>query len=313
MYKQYIKAGILAVLAVALCISCQNKPVTISRDNVSINILTTEVLSPFTPYVPADMEMYEENGIASKIKIEAFAYDDSGSLVHSFSQFIDNYDEGRLSFPLSITGANPTLVCFSYAVWTDTDGTEYPAYEISGEEHCSTLKIQTSYAFEIISIPWQVLGFCQAVIGAENEINVVLKPHGGLVYLSWDNIHAHDSETPAPQRYTLAIKDNTIMKCNDFNWEYSTTLASSYYHISHCYPEYNLEYDGLYNMRFFLPGPSKAFGYSCHSPSGFQEDDEVRIYETSEVDTDIQAGKQYVLSLDCTDYDLRYSEGILEF
>lgn len=300
-----------------LCISCKNEPLEVIRNNNSIyvNLITTQVLSDFTPYAPTDMDMYESDGITSTIRIEAFIYDDSGRLIGKHTDNINSYNHENLSIALPIAGSNPTLICFSYAVWTNAANEEFRAYEISGEELLSTLMVENTYAHDGFSIPWQVLGFFQTSISTEENINVILKPIGALVYLDWTNIHSNTSIPYEQQRYTLAFKDNDILKCNDLKWVYSSSLSGTWYHIAYCYPKLldPSKYNGMYDFRFFLPGNSEAFGFWTTSPSEFiNPDDETGRTDTSTESIEIKTGRQYVIKMNCTDFSLEYYEGLLD-
>ena len=141
------------MLLVLTLTSCKNDPVNVVRDDVQITLLFNNMFSSFTPY------SHSSEGISSKITIKAFVYDDDGRLVDQYTKKISNYNQSSISFSASVSGAAPLLVCFTYASWTNSAGVEYVAYEVTGEQMLSTLKIASLNAsFLDNCIPWQVLG-----------------------------------------------------------------------------------------------------------------------------------------------------------
>lgn len=306
-------AGCIIILVALLFTSCQNDAVDIVREDAEINILLNNVLSPFTAYTQSDMDMYKNGDISSKIIVKAYVYDDSGHLLNKFSKEVPDYKQGSVSFTTSLTGSNPQIVCITYATFTNSSGIKYDAYDITGEDLISTLKIENYYATFVDYIPWQVLGGAIKSLGTNSgKIDIEVKPLGGLAYIDWKNIHSHDGESKVPQRYVFMQKFNDIATIKGGNFSYSSSLSSNYYFVADVFPSDHPSYNGLYLIRFMLPSTVESFGYGAYSLSNYNyEDDEVRTGISDKKTIQVDAGKQYIFKMDCNDYSIDVKEGVL--
>lgn len=306
------------MLLVLTLTSCKNDPVNVVRDDVQITLLFNNMFSSFTPYSHSEMNMYSSEGISSKITIKAFVYDDDGRLVDQYTKKISNYNQSSISFSASVSGAAPLLVCFTYASWTNSAGVEYVAYEVTGEQMLSTLKIASLNAsFLDNCIPWQVLGGALSQIDMFSQtIEVALTPLGGLAYLDWENIHSHnnnESVNSNPTRYVFMQKYNDIVTVKDGSFSYTSSLPSNYWFYSDIFPNQHPSYSALYVSRFMLPGPVRSYCYGSYSPSNQSTyNDEVQTGKSDTKTIDIEAGKQYLFVMDCNTYSQDVGEGILE-
>ena len=306
--------GCIAILLTLFFASCKNDIVDVTREDAQINILLNNVLSPFTAYTQSNMDMYKGGGISSKIVVKAFVYDDSGHLIQKFSKEVSDYKQGSVSFNTSLTGSNPQIVCITYATFTNPSGIKYDAYNITGEDLISTLRIENNSATYVDYIPWQFRGGAIKSLGFDSgKIDVEVKPLGGLVYLDWNNIHSHDGESKAPQRYVFMQKFNDIATIKGGNFSYSSSLSSNYYFVADIFPSEHLTYDGIYMIRFMFPSTVESFGYGAYSPSNYElDDDEVRTKTSDNLTIQVDEGKQYVFKMNCTDYTIDAYEGILD-
>ena len=309
--RKYI--GCIIILVALLSTSCQNDAVDIVREDAKINILLNNVLSPFTAYTQSNMDMYKGGGISSKIVVKAFVYDDSGHLINKVSKELSDYKQGSVSFTTSLTGSNPQIVCITYATFTNPSGIKYDAYNITGEDLISTLKIENDYATFVDYIPWQVLGGAIKSLGTDSgKIDIEVKPLGGLAYLDWKNIHAHDGESKAPQRYVFMQKFNDIVTIKGGNFSYSSSLSSNYYFVADIFPSEYPTYNDIYMIRFMFPSTVESFGYGAYSPTNYNsEDDEQRTGTSDKKTIQVDAGKQYVFKMDCKNYSIDANVGIL--
>lgn len=310
--RKYV--GCIILFVALIFTSCQNDAVDIVREDAKINILLNNVLSPFTAYTQSNMDMYKGGGISSKIVVKAFVYDDSGHLINSISKKILDYSQSTVSFTTPLTGSHPLIVCIAYATFTNSEGKTYNAYEVSGEQLLSAFKVTMSYANDsyICKIPWAVLGGAIYSSGISSEgIDIEMKPLGALAYLDWQNIHSHDNDSKVPQRYNIMQKYNDVVTVNNGAFLFSSTLSSTYYFYQEMKPSIYLGSDNIYGVEFLLPGTVESFGYGGYSPSNYDfEDDEEWLDQSAVKSTEIIAGKQYVVSLDCDNYLLNVKEGI---
>lgn len=303
----------IIILVALLFTSCQNDAVDIVREDAKINILLNNVLSPFTAYTQSNMDMYKGGGISSRIVVKAYVYDDSGRLINKFSKEVSDYKQGSVSFTTSLTGSNPQIVCITYATFTNPSGIKYDAYNITGEDLISTLRIENDYATFVDYIPWQVLGGAIKSLGTDSgKIDVEVKPLGGLAYLDWKNIHSHDGESKAPQKYSFMQKYNDIATIKGGEFSFSSSLSSRYYFLAEIFPSDFPSYDNIYGIRFMFPSTVESFCYGAYSPSNFKTDDDDVKTGTSDTKTiQVDAGKQYVFIMNCKDYSIDIKEGIL--
>jgi len=305
--------GCIIILVALLFTSCQNDAVDIVREDAKINIILTSVISPFVSYEKNDMEMYKEGDIVSKILVKAFVYDDSGHLINKFSKEITDYKKSSVSFSTSLTGSNPKVVCFTYATFKYPSGETYDAYMVKGEELLSTLKVEPDYASYGNYIPWQTLGGTIQSLGTSSgQIDIEVKPLGSIVYVDYDNIHAHDGTTESPDRYAFMLKYNNVAMVKDGRFTYSSSLSSNYYFLDEIYPDNFSKFTSVYSIRFMFPGNVKFYGYGDYSPSNYtKENDNVITGKSDEKTLSVDDGKQYIIKMNCKDYSIGVKEGIL--
>ena len=311
-YISTICVAMFLISFVCALSSCENESVDISRSDVQFSIRVADVISPFQAYKAPDKDMYSESGIPSKINILCLLYDDSGHLLNEFSQTISEYNSNLITFSSPVSGSNPVLVCFSYATWTNKSGKIFKAYDITGKESLSTLRVESDLASEVNLIPWQVLGGAIVQLGATSQnISVSLKPLGGLVYLSWENIHSHDKETPPPTRYVMMYKNNDVVMINNKEFTYSSTLATTYYFYSEVFPANNKTYNTIYSVQFMMPCNVETFGFGGYYMTS-RPDEEKILGRTDDGSIMIDAQKQYVFIMDCKNYTIELKQGIMD-
>ena len=289
--------------------SCQNDPIEITRPDVKISVILNNVLSPFKAYRAEDLELDEEDGIKSKIKVVSLIYDDAGKLIDSHSQVIPDYSTGQISFNTSVSGSNPTIVTLSFGTWTASNGEVVDAFSISGQNLLSTLEIKGDYDLDVYSIPWKVLGANITKLGTTSSANIVLKPLGGLVYTNWRNIHSHDSESPAPEYFVLMYKNNDIARIENGKFVFSCSLSSVYYHVSYIRSSVNPDYNNIYGYQFFFPGSFEITAYGGYYDSAKEMQ---RVGYADNKTVKVEDEKQYVYIFDCSDYTISFKEGVFE-
>ena len=296
---------VLACFLLPIFSSCENNSATVI-DDVKFNISVAEVMKPFKVYDANDGKMFEYNGARSKIVVVAFLYDANGQLVKEFSKEIDDYNQAAVSFETKIDGNNMKLVCFSYATLKD-GSTIYNSYKITGKQTISTLKVQRSDFTSANRIPWQIVGGAVANVNLNsNNVNVSLNPLGAVVYYDWENIHS--ASHTAQNSYVFVSDHNDVIAVND-NWqfEYSRSLPSYYGFHRSIYPSEYPKYTSVYAIQFMMPSDVKAqVGYVKESGSNLEE---IWVSEFKYIRVD--AGKQYVFSVDCKTHEFALKEGVL--
>ena len=294
-------------------ISCHNAPIEIDRESVSVNVIVNHVVSQFTPLTIEHQNPYSSDGISAQICVVAYVYDDSGHLINTYKTIVPDYDVTTVSFDVELSGTNPLIVCFSYAVYTDIDGEVYEAFSVSGQQLLSTIKVD-NLLYGIYSIPWLILGGAICEVGmSTSTIDITLEPLSALVYEQWDNIHSHDEDAPRPTQYVFMIRDNDVLKVRDKKFITETSLLTDYYHTDIVYPDNHADYTRVYNMMSLFQGSTIVYGKSCYSPSNYSVEDDVEYIASGKKSTvKVEAGKQYVLHMDCSDYSVSFYEGKLK-
>lgn len=296
---------VLACFLLPIFSSCENNSATVI-DEVKFNISVNEVIKPFEYYAAIDGKMFEYNGARSKIVVVALLYNTKGQLVKEFSEEIADYNQSSVSFVTKIDESNMKLVCFSYATVKD-GSTVYNSYKISGKQTISTLKVQRSDFTSANRIPWQIIGGDISNINLNsNSVNVSLKPLGAVVYYDWENIHSV-SHTAA-NYYEFISGHNDVITVND-NWQfaYSCSLPSTYGFPSIIYPNDYPKDNALYMIRVMMPSDVKSqVGYLKESSGQIEE-----IWVSEFKNIRVDAGKQYVFSVDCKTHEFVLKEGAL--
>lgn len=297
-YKKSIFC-LIAVVATAFMLSCENDAVELGQ-NLKVKIVPATVLSNFTPYVPENFNM----GDNDKLLITSLIYNqETGRLLDekttTLSDFASNYVYS-VSLPRD---AWYRIIVFSYCIEGDIENPEYESYTISGRENLNSLKItqldQQSY-YSTNSF----LGYGNKLIdSSDNDITISLSPATALVYLRYGDIHSHDKQ--GVDKYLICYHNNDVMSFdkNADNPNFSTTLSTTSNNASSLTPSKNPDGVNIYDMINLLPGNSIAvFGRYFIGNSR---------YDFSNQNITLKAGHQYVLNVDCSKYVLSFYEGQL--
>ena len=268
---------------------------------VDVTVGTSALLRNFKGYRPDDEEMISDGSQKAKLLIQAFVYDEDGSLLQSFSELADNYG-ASYSFTTKVACASPTIVVFSYCILGNVSSPSYQAYVVSGQQSLNSLEITRDTHF--FNIPWMVLGGAvKKMDSSSSSANIELSPLGGVVYIHFKDIHAHDSQYAAPDTYTFWHHSNNIVRMENGRFIYDTTLTSTYSFTSDASPSDFPSSQGVYVLRFIQPG---TFDISASYEVGSDR------YFFDEGVATVSEGKQYVAEIDCSSYKLSFREGYFQ-
>lgn len=299
----------LCLMGCGLLTACDNDSTEVARQDVKINLILNNVVSNFTTYQRSDKEMPTFSNGTTRIVAKVLVYDDNGKLTSQVERQLPDYSPTRVVVQTSVSGSNPLLVCLTYAQYVETgSGQVTDAYQISGEQSLSTLKISDINSKSSNKIPWMVLGGAIVQLGSQSDnVDIAAEPLGALVMFNWRNIHAHDHDTPAPNGHLIYYKDNNIITVKNRKFDYSTSLQPDIFYYENISPS-RFTSTNVYGYAFLKPGRHQAFGYGAYSPSDFEEDDEQITGRSDLITVTVSEDKQYELTLDCSDYALTVSE-----
>lgn len=297
--KKILLTAALALFSI-MAIECQPEALHI-KYSADVTIRTSELLSGFTAFKPSDAEMFSINNKPSRLLIRAFIYNSSGILTDSFSEYADDYG-ATYKFTATFEDANSTIVVFSYCVIGNLPSPDYQAYVITDEGRLSSLKVTTDN--RISDIKWTTLGgYIGQVNSAQNSLDIQLAPLGGLVYVLFRSIHAHDSDYLAPDSYTFWHHSNNQVYVSGGSFSYGTTLSTTYSFVDDVEPSEHPSSGGIYIIKTLMPGTYDAYAtWDVGSTSTSFGDRNITV----------NSGKQYVVEIDCADYNLSFREGTIQ-
>ena len=143
--KKYIINICTVAIAILSVISCTNESVEIKKQ-VQITISPSKVLKDIVPfYNPSDIDMYQEEGNAAKLKLIALIYDKNGNLYHKSEKIVKDYNSDY-TFSILVDEEEYRILAFSYSV-LEIDGETHSAYSISNTDKQNNLKIQQGVDF----------------------------------------------------------------------------------------------------------------------------------------------------------------------
>lgn len=297
--KKILLTAALALFSI-MAIECQPEALQI-KYSADVTIRTSELLSGFTAYKPTDAEMFSINNKPSRLLIRAFIYNSSGILTDSFAEYADDYG-GTYKFTATFEDTNSTIVVFSYCVIGSLPSPDYQSYVITDEERLSSMKVTMDYRFE--DIKWTTLGgYIGQVDSNQKSLDIQLAPLGGLVYVLFRNIHAHDSDYSAPDSYTFWHHSNNQVYVSGGSFSYGTTLSTTYSFVNDVEPSAHPSSGGIYVIKTFMPGTFEVnASWDIGSTNNAFGDREITI----------KSGKQYLVEIDCADYNLNFREGTIQ-
>lgn len=297
--KKILLNAALVILGVT-AVECKPEPLNISY-SVDVTVRTSQLMSDFTPYSPDDAEMISENNKTAKLLIRGFIYNSSGALTDSFTDYANDYG-ATYKFTAMVEDVNSTIVVFSYCVIGTLPSPDYQAYVITDEEMMSSLKVTIDN--RLSDIKWSTLGgYIGKVTSDQPSLDIQLEPLGGLVYVLFRNIHAHDGDYSAPDSYTFWHHSNNQVYISGDSFSYGTTLSSSYSFVDDVEPSEHTSSSGIYIIRTLMPGTYNAYATwdtgNTHSSFGDR-------------DITVRGGKQYVAEIDCANYNFTLREGTIQ-
>lgn len=219
--KKYIAYICIATIGILSTISCTNDSVEIKKQ-VQITISPSKVLKDVVQfYNPSDIDMYQEEGNAAKLKLIALIYDKDGNLYHKSEKIVKDYNSDY-TFSILADEEEYRILAFSYSV-LEIDGEMHSAYSISNTDKQSNLKIQQEKSNSYYS-NWSVLGMKDLTTPISDNMHIDLSMATAYVSFEWLNIHSGSSMRPTG---SASIYGKYSASATDFwgNNNYSWTIS----------------------------------------------------------------------------------------
>lgn len=205
-----------AALIAALCclFGCANPKVEIIK-GFWIYIHPSTIISGFSPLRSEHLEMYDD----SHLRITCLLYDQDGKLVYKEQSLLDNFNQDASFYTILGEGSYTVIAlatCIKGTLTTPTD----EAYSITGTESLDQLQIkqQIKNGFSYNSA-WGVMGYAsQSVSLDDSGASLNMKPAISLVYMHWQDIHAHDNDGVSSVYGKYSAKATDYWGKNTYSW-----------------------------------------------------------------------------------------------
>lgn len=288
MKKIYI---MLAAFALAVCslTSCVN-PAVEEYGTINVTAKLSSIVSGFQLYNSDDLDL--PNSTIVQLRCLVYGSDGNRFAESNFnlSSFVGT--EQNVSFKAKV-GEPYTIILFASCI----SGSEH-AFSFSGLESMSSINIEQKYwrGYDGFS----VLGFAERTVRVGESVEINMEPMTSMVYIQYDNIHAHDKDVDAIDKYQMWCHLNDIITCDGGKFNFHTSLGANQYFTDTVEPaEFGL-YRFAYSVTNILPGnfPTFARAYIGNEYT-----------DTAKQNINIVSGHQYVLTLDCKSFSLSFKEG----
>lgn len=205
----------MAVVMVALfaLFGCTNPEVEIHK-GVSIKICPSTVLSELTALKSSDFDMFSD----SHLRITCLIYDKDGKLAYNEQSLLDNFNQD-ITVYATLDEGEYTLIALASCIKGELSSPSREAYSISGIESLEQLQVKQERPLSYYST-WSMMGYATQVISSGNSpVSVDLKPATALVYLRWQDIHAHDNDGSTTGIYgKYSAKASDFWGKNEYAW-----------------------------------------------------------------------------------------------
>lgn len=205
----------VVVFAVLSCLfGCTNPEVELHK-GIEIQIRPSTVLSGFTPFASDNFEMRSD----SHLRITCLLYADNGKLAYQEETLLDNFNQD-ITFHTTLNEGTYTVVALATCIQGTLSSPTDEAYSITGTESLDQLRVeqQTKSGFSYSST-WSVMGYAsQSVSFDDLQVVLNMKPATSLVYMHWQDIHAHDSDASTVVYGRYSAKDKDYWGKNEYSW-----------------------------------------------------------------------------------------------
>lgn len=300
--KKYILY--LAALMIILT-SCSDSEEVDIKYQVNVTIDPSTVLKPFHGFriggETYGLDMYtDEDGVAAKLRIASFVYDETGGLVEKYETVINDYTSNvKFSF-LAKEDMKYTIVSISNSIYEN--GTFLESYTISNENNLSKLSIQqqhydgTNCSGQSFYSNWSILGLSTQTIDVNQQDYMMnLKPITSMVEINYSSIHAWDEY--AVDTYVIQYKSNTMVSFDSTTPLYTTGLSNGTVNYSELDVTANPDNAIISSIINILP--CQGMEYNGLLFQGGERVDFVNANENGAGKIDITSGEEYEINVDC--------------
>lgn len=182
-----------AVLAAFSCLfGCTNPEIELHK-SLEIQLHPSTILSAFTAYKSENFKMRDD----SHLRITCLIYDRNGNLAYNEQTLLDSFDQD-ISFRTTLdeNNGNYTIIALATCIQGTLSSPSDEAYSILGTESLNQLRVELTNTdgYSYYST-WSVMGYAsQPVSSDDSVISLNMKPATSLVYMRWQDIHAHDND-----------------------------------------------------------------------------------------------------------------------
>lgn len=200
--------------ALSCLFGCTNPEVEL-RKGIEIQIRPSTILSGFTAFKSDNFEMRSD----SHLRITCFLYDGNGKLAYQEQSLLGNFNQD-ITFHTTLNEGTYTVVALATCIKGTLSSPTDEAYSISGTESLDQLRVeqQTKSGFSNTSA-WSMMGYAsQSVSFDDSQIILNMKPATSLVYMYWQDIHAHDNDASTVVYGKYSAKATDYWGNNEYSW-----------------------------------------------------------------------------------------------
>ncbi len=174
-----------------VAVSCNGGKIDVEEvetfSDVSVNVQLKGVVSSFVPYYDTDLSML------GSVQVVSYLYNAEGQRVDQSSTKVSDFSASTdFRFTLGSKAGSCTLVTLAYCTDATVSGVS-PAYSVTGADYLSTLTVTQNSEYANYS-SWGAIGYdVRKISSTSGAVSINLKPAASMVYLFWQDIHAHDN------------------------------------------------------------------------------------------------------------------------
>ena len=212
-------AAVMAALSSLFGCDYEN-PLVEKHRILEMLIHPSTILSDFNAYKSENFEMFE----GAKLRITCLLYDRDGNLAYQEETLLDNFDQD-VSFRTTLVeedGLHYTIIALASCIRGTLSSPTNEAYSISGKESLEQLRVeQTKTDGYSYYSTWSVMGYASRSVSIyDSVVWLNMKPATSLVYLRWQNIHAHDNDGSSTDVYgTYSAHATDYWDNNMYSWK----------------------------------------------------------------------------------------------
>lgn len=206
----------VALIAALSCLfGCTNPEIEI-RKGVEIQIHPSTILSGFTAFESEHLEMLDD----SYLRITCLLYDRNGNLAYQDQARVGDFGQDvTFRTTLDEKNGNYTIIALATCIQGTLSSPTYEAYTISNTQSLNQLRIKQVYSHSFSST-WSIMGYASKSVSFDDAVvRLNMKPATSLVYLLWQDLHAHDNDGASADIYgSYSAKASDYWGKHNYSW-----------------------------------------------------------------------------------------------